>query len=332
MSKQTEINTIISDAKFLDQDIPAPIPVITIQNKNIATCSNFITLNGLPKSRKTTFMSFFIYSALSGSAYFDIKVNINHNDKIIIIDTEQSIYDFSRQISNLKRMLNVKKMPVNFDAYLFRKYEPNVILNSIYTIMQDHKPKILFIDNLTELVVNVNDINESKAVVQFLKKITFEFNCVVVCLLHLGKGNLQTLGNLGSMADRAAQSVLRVVYDAGSQGSTLEPVMLRSDAHFNPITIFYDQDAKTYQQTESIKKESKKFVLDNVTHQDHINRLNVIFLDASELIYSELVESIKQVYGVGTNIAKQQIIPYLVGNKYLTKKAGIYSIKTNKNK
>lgn len=327
-----KINNIINDAKFLDQDIPAPLPVITIQGKNIATCSNFITLNGLPKSRKTTFMSFFIYSALSKNQLFDISVNIDPADKIIVIDTEQSIYDFSRQISNLKRLLKVKKLPINFDAYLFRKYEPAVIIESIYQIMQDHKPKILFIDNLTELVVNVNDIQESKNVVQFLKKITFEFNCVVVCLLHLGKGNLQTLGNLGSMADRAAQSVLRVVYDQGSQGSTLEPVMLRSDAHFNPITIFYDTEQKTYSQAETIKKESKKFALDNVSYQDHVNRLNVIFLQSDKLIYSELVESIKQVYGVGTNISKQQIIPYLVGNGYLIKNAGIYEIKTNKNK
>jgi hypothetical protein len=33
--------------------------------------------------------------------------------------------------------------------------------------------------------------------------------------------------------------------------------------------------------------------------------------------YNELVEEIKKIYGVGTNIAKQQIIPYLRGNNFL---------------
>ena len=102
--------------------------------------------------------------------------------------------------------------------------------------------------------------------------------------------------------------------------------MLRSDSFFNPITIIYDQDKKDYINTDiEVKtKSSKKFILKDLTDQDHYNRLGAIFATVTELSYNELVEEIKRIYGIGTNIAKQQIIPYLNGNKFLTSIKGIY--------
>lgn len=328
MEKKENITEVISSALYIDEVLPPLIPIITIQGKTIATEGNFITLNGLPKSRKTTFMNFFIYSAFSGLEYCDIKVNLNSSENIVLIDTEQSKHDFYRQVNSLKHLLRTNNLPVNLDCYLFRKYEPNVILQSIAEIMAIKKPKILFIDNITELVINVNDITEAKNVIQFLKKISYEFNCVIVCLLHLGKGNLQTLGNLGSMADRGSQSVLKITYDKETNGSTLEPVFLRSDMHFEPITIVYNTDTKIYEKINDYKKSTgrKKLVLDELTPTDHYNRLNVVFLNSKELTYAEMIEQIKQIYGIGTTIAKTQVLPYLVGNKYLKSNKGIYQL------
>lgn len=325
-----DINEIIKAAQFNDVDLDYPDPVITIQGKTICTKGNFITINGLPKSRKTTFMQFLIYSAITGRSCFDINVNIKPTDKIVLIDTEQSIYDFAKQNKYLKRMLAVNNMPVNFSAYLFRQFDPEVILNAIYLIVTEQKPKILFIDNLTELVLNPNDIPESKKVIQLLKKLTAEFDLCIVCLLHLGKTNLNTLGNLGSLADRAAQSVLKVTADKDAGTSVLEAAMLRSAAHFEPITIYYNTDTNFYEQTETNKQSStgrKKFILQELTDADHKNRLGAIFAQTSELIYSEIIEEIKRIYGVGTNIAKQQILPYLTGNGYLISNKGIYKPK-----
>jgi hypothetical protein len=133
-------------------------------------------------------------------------------------------------------------------------------------------------------------------------------------------------GNLGSLADRGAQSVLKVTLDKDLGVSTLEPILLRSSAHFEPISITYNNDLKKYEQTKTEKKDTrKKFVLSSLTSVDHINRLNVIFLNVKEWTYGEFVEEIKKIYGVGTNISKQQIIPYLLGNNYLINNKGSYS-------
>lgn len=322
-----QINEVLNDALYLDIEYPQQLPIIQIQGKTVATEQNFINLVGLPKSYKTTFMFKFIESALSGKEIFDIKVNVKTTDKIIVVDTEQGKIEYYRQIKNLKKSLRVNKLPDNFKSYLFRKYEPDIILKSIFELVETQRPKILFIDNLTELVFNPNDMIESKKVIQFLKTITAQFNVVVVCLLHLGKQNLMSLGSLGSYADRGCQSSLKVIYDKDNNVVSMESVLMRSDLYFNPINIRYDTDLKDFIQLgEMPKKENKrKFILMDLNDNDHFNRLRIIFLKQDAIIYSELVEVIKSIYGVGTNIAKQQIIPYLIGNEFLESSKGIYT-------
>ena len=131
------INEIIEKSRYLDIDIEQPLPILKIKGKICATEGNFITISGLPK---TTFAFFMIASGLLKQPIFDIELNIG-NEKIILIDTEQSIYDFAKQIKILKYTLRQKKLPSNFEAYLFRQYEPNQIIEAIEIIMQRDKPK-----------------------------------------------------------------------------------------------------------------------------------------------------------------------------------------------
>ena len=325
------INEIIEHSLFLDEEITQPPPILTIDNKTIATEGNFITISGQPKSRKTTFAFFMIASGLLQKSIFNIQLNLNTDEKIILIDTEQSIFDFARQIKILKFTLKCKKLPLNFSAYLFRQYEPEQIIEAITLIMERDRPKVLILDNLTELVVNPNDIPESKKIIQFLKRITAQYNCVIITLLHNSKSTNNTLGNLGSYADRGSQSTLRATIDKETDIFTLEPIFMRSDAYFKPINVFYNKENNQYEQTETApKKESKKFNVNNFDEADHINRIGAIFRTQKEISYAELVEEIKQIYGIGTNGAKQKIIPFLTGNNFIKSNKGIYTRITNK--
>jgi archaellum biogenesis ATPase FlaH len=328
MTRQEKIKKVIEDSIFVDSDIQQPPPIITIQDKVIATSSNFITISGLPKSRKTSFMQFFIASALNNKSYFGIKTEVTKEENIVLIDTEQSIFDFYKQNKFLKKAIGTNTLPNNFSAYLFREYEPDIILESIEKIIEEKKPKIVFIDNLTELAINPNDIAEAKKVVQFLKKITAQHNCVLVCLLHLSKSSNFTLGNLGSYADRGAQSVLRVTLDRETDTSTLDCSMLRSDAHFLPISIRYDNDIKSYTNVEFKPAEENKkvkFSMEQFTPKEISTRLQIIFEMQPEYVYSALVENLKKVFGVGDTRVKQIVIPYITANKFIKQnKNGVY--------
>jgi KaiC/GvpD/RAD55 family RecA-like ATPase len=328
MERQDKIKAIIEKSIFVDSDIKQPSPIITIQDKVIATSSNFITISGLPKSRKTTFMQFFIAAALNNKSYFGIKAEVTKDEKVILIDTEQSIYDFHKQNKFLKKALGKNTLPKNFSAYLFREFEPDIILESIYNIIEQQKPKIVFIDNLTELAINPNDIAEAKKVIQFLKKVTAKFDCVIVCLLHLSKSSNNTLGNLGSYADRAAQSVLRVTLDKETDSSTLDCSMLRSDAHFEPIAITYDTTEKCYVSMEIEPKEDNKkakFSMEKFSDAEIKSRIQIIFEMQPEYVYGALVENLQKVFGIGNTRVKQIVVPYLTTRKYIKQnKQGVY--------
>lgn len=325
--EQKTIDEIINTSLFIDGDINYPDPLITIDGKTILTENNFITISGLPKSRKTTFMQFFIASALTNSTIIKINTNLPKGSKIILIDTEQSIFDFHKQNMFLKRMLQKNKLPEQIKSYLFRQYEPDTILQAIEKIAETEKPKIIFIDNLTELSINPNDIAEAKKVIHFLKRITQKYNCGIVCLLHLSKSNSFTLGNLGSYADRGAQSVLKVSIDKDTQTSTIECTMLRSDAHFDPISIQYNEDTKKYDMANppGEPETKRKFSMDNFTIDEMTARVSIIYDQQTEYTYAPLVTALGGIFGKGQTITKQTIIPYLIFKKILITKEGIYT-------
>jgi len=320
-----EITNIIQEAHFLDIERVQPDPVITIGGRTVATQGNFITISGLPKSFKTSWVFYMIASGLLKKSIFDMSVKLEALDQVILVDTEQSVFDFARQVKILKYSLKSKNLPQNFNAYLFRKYEPEQIIQSILTLMVNKKPKLVILDNITELVNNPNDIPESKKFIQFLKRITDEFQCVIICILHLSKSNLSTLGNLGSYADRAAQTTLKVTMDKDTQISTLEAVFMRSDMYFDPISIQYSESEKTFVQTESVekKKPSRKFDLGEITEDIHRVRVNLIFAKNKEISYNEIVEEIKNYYGIGTNLAKK-VVSFLLELRLVASEKGIY--------
>ena len=324
-----KIDQIINECIFIDTDIPQPTPLITIQDKIILNENSFITLSGLPKSRKTTFMQFIIASCITGNNYLGIQANLNKNDKFILVDTEQSNYDFYRQNKFLKKLIKKNKNPPNFLAYLFRQYDPEVTIQAIFEIIEKERPKILFIDNLTELCNDPNNIIESKKLIQNLKTITAKYNIGIVCLLHLGKGNNFTLGNLGSYADRASQSVLKVTIDKDTDITTLECSMLRSDQHFNPISIIYNKSLGIYEEIDNpnsqTTKKTKAFSMDQFTPTELKERVNILFDMQESYVYSSLVENLKKVFGVGDTKIKQIVIPYLIYKKLIKNKEKLYT-------
>jgi len=323
-----DIKSIINEALFTDRDLPDEIPTITIQDKIVATKGNFITINGMPKSYKTTIMNFFIYSAISQTEIFGIKLHLEKSESIVLVDTEQGVFDFNKQFKRLKHLLKTKTAPEQMKSYLFRKNEPHEILKAIELILIEQKPKFLFIDNLTELVINPNDMIEAKTVIQFLKRITAEHDTTIVCLLHLGKTSFNTLGNLGSYADRGAQASIKLKYDIDNDIISVEPSLMRSDRLFKTINLRYNNDIHNFEtlEIEPVDKKKKSFEIANQSFEGLKSTVSLIFENEPGLIYSDLVESLKPVFGVGNNIVKQKIIPHLMRINLIKNLDGLYKL------
>lgn len=214
----------------------------TIQGKCIAQLGSYCVISGLPKSSKSTYLA-----AAIGSAYLSqfqdnwgIKFHLPDNRlKIAYFDTESSEYDFYQQIEKIKKFSLSTALNDNIDCFNTREDSPELIRALIMEYLKNNPDcSILCVDGFLDLCFNYNDEVETRKLTNWFKKITKEFNIMLLGVLHLGKsGGNETLGHLGSNTDRWANSTLIVEKDRQSNQYVLKPKFLRSAGDFDPIAI-----------------------------------------------------------------------------------------------
>ena len=133
--------------------------------------------------------------------------------------------------------------------------------------------------------------------------------------MHIAKTSNFTAGSLGSAIDRVCQSLLIVNKDEVGN-SILSAKYLRSDEHFKDIAINYDPDEKTLIEVEQVQPE-KALKWSDKTKIEHWNICETIFENQKAFVYSALIDNVKSLYGRGDTICRREIVPYLIGQKFI---------------
>jgi hypothetical protein len=217
--------------------------LLTIEGKTIGSLQNFIGITGLPKTGKGKFICGMIASGLSNKEVFGMRLKlIEGRPRIGFITTDEGPHE----LFNTGQLIK-KKSGSNFerlDTLNFRRSEPEQIRQAIpFYLANEKKCSCIFIDNIGDLLFDYNDVGQSKKLIHDFKKWSTDYNVLIVCILHLGKGNNTSIGHLGAGLDRYAQSVLKVEKDKEKKVYTLSGEdYLRSAAPFTPIDIRYDEN------------------------------------------------------------------------------------------
>lgn len=232
----------LNSRKYVPGKIIPPEQVIfTIQGKVIGTVENYIVFSGQAKAGKSTFLTSAIASAFvpSFQDIFGMKINtIPGRNKVAFFDTESSTYDFYRVIDRIKQFALKDSLPANFDAYTLREDSPKAIRKMILSYLESTPEcSVLIIDGFLDLCMNYNDEIETRLLTNWFKKITKQFQVLLIGVLHTSKGAGNTLGHLGSNTDRWAQSTLLVEKDETTRQFILKPKFLRSADTFEPIAL-----------------------------------------------------------------------------------------------
>ena len=238
-----EITQLLAARKYDPDTIPKEQHIaFKIQGKCIGTIGNYCCINGLPKVGKSTFISALIASAVlpAGMDHFGMKLYFEKNrNKIAFFDTESSLYDFYRVIERIKLFSGTNEyLHPNIDAFNTREDNPKKIREMIYQYLKETPDcSILIVDGLLDLCLNYNDEIESRLLVNYFKRITKEFNILMIGVLHLSKSNSESIGHLGSNTDRWAQSSMIVEKNKETKQIVLKPKFLRSTDDFDPIAL-----------------------------------------------------------------------------------------------
>jgi RecA-family ATPase len=188
----------------------------------IGTYGNFSFVQAPPKSKKTFFVSLLsaIYLADDLEQFGgDLKAN-RDNKHLIHFDTEQSNFHasvvFKRPIdmTGIKtdkyhtlalRQLSFKERVEFIEYYLYDKLEATDI-------------GLVIIDGIADLCSDVNNIEESNAVVQKLMKWSKELDCHIVTVIHSNFGTDKPTGHLGSFLEKKTETQIQLELNTVNKG------------------------------------------------------------------------------------------------------------------
>ena len=220
---------------------PAQAPIFTIQGKVIGCLQSYIVFSGLPKASKSTFVGAAAASALVPpfQGIWGMKLHLpTDRPRIGYFDTEMSSFDFYRQMDKIISLADKKKLPNHFDAFTMREDMPSKIRLMIEQYLIENKDcSCLIVDGLLDLCLDYNDPKETRLVTNWLKRITKQYDILLIGVLHLGKGQGETLGHLGSNTDRWSQATMIVEKNKDAGQFVLKPKYIRSDGDFEPVAI-----------------------------------------------------------------------------------------------
>lgn len=295
-----------------NREPPVEQVIMRIENKNIGAVQNLVTVTAMQKSGKTRFISGMVASAITRTEILGVQIRLlEGKHRIGLIDTEQGEYDFYKMMQQTKRLAGIESFPTYFDAYNTREDDPKIRIAMVEEYLKQNPDcGILFVDGLLDLIISYNDETQSQMLINHIKRWTKIHNILMVCALHLGKSSSTTVGHIGSMADRASQSVLRAEKNKDRGTFILKGDYLRSCDDFTPIEIYYDNTEHTWKQTfyiaeskdEKVKSLVKSPVEWSIT--DHRLNLQQIFNATGKLSYREAIEGIKAIYPANNNWAK----------------------------
>ena len=300
------INELLEKRKYNPNYIPNKENIVfTIGNKHVGSLQNFITLSGLPKAGKSTFVAGAIASAFVPYDIFSMKIHLpTDRRKICYFDTESSDYDFFRQINKIKGFCEQTNLPDWFNAYQVREDGSGLIRKMIEAYLNENADcSVIIIDGLLDLLVNYNDERESSLVTKWLKKITKVYNVLLITVLHQSKSNLSTTGHIGSASDRFAQSTLDIVKEKEKNCYILASRFMRSDADFDPVTLMnYNGVFQQIESDNKIEKGKKASDLDDIESKSLCSQIVT-----TPTNYNDILDEIIERTATSKNYAKNLI-------------------------
>jgi hypothetical protein len=320
------ITELLANRQYNPNYIPNKADIIfSIQSKHVGSRNAFVTLSGLPKAGKSSFIAAIVASAFVPYEIFGMKLHLPMDGKkLCYFDTESSDFDFYRQINKIKGFAELTSLPDWFNAYQVREDGSGIIRKMIETYLSENPDcSVIIIDGLLDLLVNYNDERESSLLTKWLKKITKVYNVLLITVLHQSKSNLSTTGHIGSASDRFAQSTLDIVKDKERNCYVLTSRFMRSDMDFDPITLMNFNGV--FQQVETeVKKESGKKASD-LNELESRSLCNTIVVSKSSYndIISDIVERTATSKAYAKNLIKIWISKGWIlkgaDNKYFTR-------------
>ncbi len=198
-SDDTQFSSIVISRRI---DLSKKYPDIKfLLKRNNAGClplGEIIALKAKAKAGKTTTESIF-ETALKKGNFMGFQ-STSENIKSLFIDTEQSVLStakFAKRVHRLVGWSEYENHPL-FMALNLRADETTNRPGIIEQAIKEYRPHVVYLDGVKDLLFDINSQIEATNIVNFLLRLTKEYGCTLVCVLHENKADANLRGSIGS--------------------------------------------------------------------------------------------------------------------------------------
>ena len=204
------------DLESLELDYSQPCPptptLMTVCGVGMAFEEGVTTISGRKKAAKSLTASIICGSFLcGGDIVMNVRVDRSRVDRLVLFDTEQPTFRLHRQVVRSFNLAGVECVRRNdFKVIPLRPFAPAERLKKVIAVIKTYRPNIAIIDGVTDLVKNVNDPEESEAVVSRLLALTTECKGALIGVIHANTNDItnKQRGHIGSSLERKQEACI----------------------------------------------------------------------------------------------------------------------------
>ncbi len=211
----------------------------TYITKRLFTLGNFSAIIGKAKAKKTFFIMLMASAVLRNAKTGKFISNLPEGKKTILyFDTEQGEYD---SYNAMKKLTVMAQTMDNFRGFTLRPFSPGERCEIIEQAFELWGKETCFcvIDGIADLATAINDEDEATRVATMLLRLTKQYNCHIVTVLHQNKQNDFATGHLGSAVTKKAEIIISVTKTDDAAVSNIKCDMSRA-LDFDKFSIMID--------------------------------------------------------------------------------------------
>ncbi len=256
-----------------NDDIDENKPILTFGERLFASAGGIATISGKPKSCKT-FLTTAVIGAFLNGEYLGINSHCTDSEaRILLCDTEQGRARSQTVLRRIRSICSIgdDEFDERITAISVREVSAKVRTATLVSAIRDIKPKLVIIDGVRDLLNDFNNIQESIETVDMLMKCATEYDCAIVVVIHLNKGDDNIRGHLGSELCNKSETVIKL--NPQSNGAVVVSPLHCRDIEFEEFAFRISDEAlpvlcnlppKSEKDKEETKREELRLLIEPI--------------------------------------------------------------------
>lgn len=149
-----------------------------------------------------------IASTIMGGLDYGNMIRSHQKHELLWIDTEQSPNDVQKITGRVKKMIGTE---TNLFMYGLRPLSPKQRVQMIDEALLKHPDiDVLIIDGARDLIMNINNPEESTEIITKIMKWSFDYNIHIAIVIHTNSGSDKVRGHIGTEVENKAETVIKI--------------------------------------------------------------------------------------------------------------------------